>query len=98
MRERDAQRHGWTQPDGQKKPPGGGIGAIIRKHPIAWLLGARGVVFVLLGTGAVVAGVAVASAPVATPTAETTTAPPRPTPSVLPTASRLRTCSVAASR
>jgi len=95
MRERDAQRHGTPQPDGQKKPAGGGIGAIIRKHPLAWLLGALGVVFVLLGTGAVFAGVAVASAPVATPTAETTTAPPRPTPSVVPTASRLRTCSVA---
>lgn len=72
-----------------------GLAALIAKHPLAWLLGALGVVFVLLGTGAVFAGVAVASAPVAAPTTAPTTAPPRPTPSAVPTASRLRTCSVA---
>jgi D-alanyl-D-alanine carboxypeptidase/D-alanyl-D-alanine-endopeptidase (penicillin-binding protein 4) len=65
------------------------------KHPLAWLLGTLGVVFVLLGTGAVFAGVAVASAPVAAPTTAPTSAPPRPTPSASSTASRLRTCSVA---
>lgn len=52
--------------------------------------------FVLLGTGAVFAGMAAASAPVAAPTATATPAPPRPTPTALPTASRLRTCSVGA--
>ena len=70
--------------------------SVFRKHPLAWLLGTLGVVFVLLGTGAVFAGVAVASGPVAAaPTTAPTTAPPRPTPSAVPTASRLRTCSVA---
>lgn len=49
----------------------------------------------LLGTGAVFAGVAVASAPIAVPTTAPTTAPPRPTPSAVPAASRLRTCSIA---
>jgi D-alanyl-D-alanine carboxypeptidase/D-alanyl-D-alanine-endopeptidase (penicillin-binding protein 4) len=72
-----------------------GLSAVFHRHPLAWLLGAIGVVFVLLGTGAVFAGVAVASAPVAVPTTAATTAPPRPTPSAVPTASRLRTCSVA---
>ncbi len=49
----------------------------------------------LLGTGAVFAGVAVASAPVAAPTSAPSSAPPRPTPSASSTASRLRTCSIA---
>ncbi len=82
VRERAAQR-------------GGGLRGLIDKHPLAWLLGALGVVFVMLGTGAVFAGVAFASTPVAAPTTRPTTAPPRPTPSAPPTASRLRTCSVA---
>ena len=93
-RDRDTQRRTPQQAGGEGKP-GGGLGAVIRKHPLAWLLGALGVVFVLLGTGAVFAGVAFASAPVAAPTTAPTTAPPRPTPSATPTASRLRTCSVA---
>ena len=100
MRERAAQRgaprRAAAKPDGQNNPAGpGGLRATFAKHPLAWLLGALGVVFVLLGTGAVFAGVAVASAPVAVPTKAPTTAPPRPTPSAVPTASRLRTCSVA---
>ncbi|MEP6843583.1 MAG: D-alanyl-D-alanine carboxypeptidase [Pseudolysinimonas sp.] len=70
--------------------------SLFRTHPLALLFGALGVVFVLLGTGAVFAGVAVASARVAAaPTTAPTTAPPRATPSAAPTASRLRTCSVA---
>ncbi|HEY4152197.1 MAG TPA: D-alanyl-D-alanine carboxypeptidase [Pseudolysinimonas sp.] len=72
----------------------GGLAAVFRKHPRAWLFGALGVAFVLLGTGSVFAGMAVASSRVAAPTAAATTAPPRPTPSAIPTASRLRTCSV----
>ena len=82
---------------GGEPPKPSGVGAMFRAHPLAWLLGAIGVVFALLGTGAVFAGVAFASTPVpvAAPTTTPTTAPPRPTPSVLPTASRLRTCSVA---
>ena len=73
----------------------GGLGSVFGKHPRAWLFGALGVAFVLLGTGSVFAGMAFASSRVTAPTAAATTAPPRPTPSAIPTASRLRTCSVA---
>jgi D-alanyl-D-alanine carboxypeptidase/D-alanyl-D-alanine-endopeptidase (penicillin-binding protein 4) len=105
-RSRGASRRAALKADRQTNPSGSdessatesgatGLRAVFRRHPLAWLLGAIGVVFVLLGTGAVFAGVAVASAPVTVPTTAATTAPPRPTPSALPTASRLRTCSVA---
>ena len=94
--QRGAPRRPAAEPGGENDSAGpGGLRATFAKHPLAWLLGALGVVFVLLGTGAVFAGVAVASAPVAVPTKAPTTAPPRPTPSAVPTASRLRTCSVA---
>jgi D-alanyl-D-alanine carboxypeptidase/D-alanyl-D-alanine-endopeptidase (penicillin-binding protein 4) len=65
---------------------------------MAWLLSALAVVFLILGTGAVFAGVAVASSrPVAVPTTPPpTTAPPRPTPTTSAPPSRVRTCSVAA--
>ena len=66
---------------------------------MAWLLSALAVVFLLLGTGAVFAGMAVASSsskPLAVPTTKPSTAPARPTPSASPTPSRVRTCSVAA--
>jgi D-alanyl-D-alanine carboxypeptidase/D-alanyl-D-alanine-endopeptidase (penicillin-binding protein 4) len=103
---REARDKAAAKPDRRKNPAGSdgsgatessatGLRATFAKHPLAWLLGALGVVFVLLGTGAVFAGVAVASAPVAVPTKAPTTAPPRPTPSAVPAASRLRTCSVA---
>jgi D-alanyl-D-alanine carboxypeptidase/D-alanyl-D-alanine-endopeptidase (penicillin-binding protein 4) len=75
----------------------GGIGALLRKHPVAWLVSAGAVVFVLLGTGSVFAGVAWASrsdaAPVTSPTE--TEEPPRAVSDQAATASRLRTCSVA---
>ena len=90
-----SRREAREKADTAANPVRGGLGAVFRKHPLAWLLGAIGAVFVLLGTGAVFAGMAVASAPVAAPTGAASTAPPRPTPSALPTASRLRTCSVA---
>ncbi|MEO6116112.1 MAG: D-alanyl-D-alanine carboxypeptidase, partial [Pseudolysinimonas sp.] len=93
--QRGSRRREVTGPEAEQNPAGGGMSALFRKHPLGWLLGALGVVFVLLGTGAVFAGVAVASAPVAVPTTAATTAPPRPTPTAVPTASRLRTCSVA---
>jgi D-alanyl-D-alanine carboxypeptidase/D-alanyl-D-alanine-endopeptidase (penicillin-binding protein 4) len=68
-----------------------------RRHPVAWLTAALSVVFVLLGTGAIFAGMAVAAPkPVVTPTPKVSTAPPRPTPTASPAASRVRTCSVAA--
>lgn len=77
----------------------GGIGAMIRKHPTAWLAGALGLAFLLLGTGAVVAGIAVGSggsqaaiATTPTPTVE----PPRTLPGTIAAPSRLRTCSVVA--
>lgn len=96
-RARDEESRAAASPSGRNSPAGPkpGVAAIFRKHPLAWLLGALAVVFVLLGTGAVFAGVAVASAPVATPTASPSTAPPRPTPSASSAASRLRTCSIA---
>ena len=72
--------------------------AAFAKHPKAWLFSALAVVFVLLGTGAVFAGVASGStgavAPISTPTASTP--PPRPTPTPVNTATALRTCSISA--
>ncbi len=75
-----------------------GFVAVLRTHPMAWLLSATAVVFLLLATGAVFAGMAVATTrpiAVAKP-AKPSTPAPRPTPSVSPTPSRVRTCSVAA--
>jgi D-alanyl-D-alanine carboxypeptidase/D-alanyl-D-alanine-endopeptidase (penicillin-binding protein 4) len=68
----------------------------VRKHPTAWLASVLGVVFVLLGTGAVFAGVAAGTvpAPTQTPTPTATPEPPRTVPTAVPEASRLRTCSV----
>ncbi|MHC5795158.1 D-alanyl-D-alanine carboxypeptidase/D-alanyl-D-alanine endopeptidase [Lacisediminihabitans sp. FW035] len=82
----------------------GGIFALIAKHPNAWLFSALGVVFALLATGSIVAGVAVgsstadASAPgtAAGPSATPTPTPTRPVPAVIAAATRLRTCSVTA--
>ncbi|MDZ4045980.1 MAG: hypothetical protein U1E32_09415, partial [Rhodoglobus sp.] len=76
-------------------PKSGGLAALIRKHPNAWLAGALGVAFMLLGTGAVFAGIASGSrTPESAPVVEATI-PPRPQPSTIPAASHLRTCSVA---
>ncbi len=71
----------------------------IRSHPTAWLIGALSVLFVVLGTGAVFAGISTGSGPasaavVATPSpTPTETARPLPASQVGP--SRIRTCSVA---
>ena len=87
-----------------------GLGALIAKHPTAWLSGALAVAFLLLGTGAVYAGASSGSAqtPAATatngkggdaeasPEPTPTVEPPRPVPDPVPAASRLRTCSIAA--
>lgn len=81
--------------DGQA--PRSGIAGAFRRHPAAWIVGAAALAFVLLGTGAVYAGVAYGrtlTAPEPTPTPRATT-PPRPTPTTTVTASRLRTCSIA---
>lgn len=72
-----------------------GIGALFAKHPTAWLVGAIGVVFVLLGTGALFAGISVGSAAAVVPTATPTPEPPRAVPDGDLVASRLRTCSIA---
>jgi D-alanyl-D-alanine carboxypeptidase/D-alanyl-D-alanine-endopeptidase (penicillin-binding protein 4) len=77
---------------GAAKPRG--IGALFAKHPTAWLTGAIAVVFVLLGTGAVFAGVSVGSAAAVLPTATPTPDPPRDVPEGDLVASRLRTCSI----
>lgn len=74
----------------------GGIGALVAKHPTAWLTGALALVFVLLGTGAVFAGVAVGSAAAPMPTPTASPSPTRDVPADALAASRLRTCSVSA--
>ncbi len=76
-----------------------GMGAFVRKHPRAVLTTALSVAFLLLGSGAVFAGIAVGSAqasPVPVPTVTETPEPdPRPLPGAIADPSRLRTCSVA---
>lgn len=81
--------------------PSGLLGAIAR-HPQAWLFSALAVLFVLLGTGAVFAGISVGSpSAAAAPDVKTssspkaTTPPPRPVPGSTAAATRLRTCSIA---
>jgi D-alanyl-D-alanine carboxypeptidase/D-alanyl-D-alanine-endopeptidase (penicillin-binding protein 4) len=81
--------------------------ALSRRHRTTVLVAAGAVIFALLGTGAVFAGAATGaatgaagsasvSASAATPTPTATTPPPRPVPGAATTASRLRSCSVAA--
>jgi D-alanyl-D-alanine carboxypeptidase/D-alanyl-D-alanine-endopeptidase (penicillin-binding protein 4) len=72
-----------------------GIGALFAAHRTAWVAGAAAVVFALLGTGAVFAGVTVGSAQAVVPTATPTPEPPRDLPDGDLVASRLRTCSIA---
>ncbi len=78
------------------KPASGGIGAIIARHPNAWLAGALGVAFLLMATAAVFAGISVGSNSSEAAPVPTETIDPRPQPSAFPAATRLRTCSVAA--
>ena len=80
--------------NGNPLAPKGGVMTAIRKHPSAWLFSTLGVVFVLLGTGAVFAGVALGSTPQATPTPGVTQLPPRPQPTAAAVIAQLRTCSV----
>jgi len=85
--------------DGQPAPAAktGGIAAMLRKHPVAWIASAGAVVFVLLGTGSIFAGVAWASQSGSAPAAGATETakPPRPVSDQPVTTNRLRTCSVA---
>lgn len=72
-----------------------GIFATLAQHPRAVLFTSLAVVFVLLGTGAVFAGVAFGSTgPAPAVVAVATTPPPRPTPTPATTATALRTCSI----
>ncbi len=76
----------------------GGIGALLRKHPVAWMVGAGAVAFALLGTGSVFAGVAWASRdlPSASASPDATQGPTRAVPGTIAGPTRMRTCSVAA--
>jgi serine-type D-Ala-D-Ala carboxypeptidase/endopeptidase (penicillin-binding protein 4) len=73
-----------------------GIAALFANHRTAWLVGAGAIVFVLLGSGAVFAGVSVGSAAAPAPSATPTVEPLRDLPEGDLAASRLRTCSIAA--
>jgi len=70
--------------------------AVIAKHPTAWLFSALGVVFLLLATGALFAGIASGSGKAeAVPLPTESAPPPRPQPSAVPAGTHLRTCSIA---
>jgi serine-type D-Ala-D-Ala carboxypeptidase/endopeptidase (penicillin-binding protein 4) len=74
----------------------GGLGGFIAKHPAAWLAATLGVVFLMLGTGAVLAGAAVGNNGLAAGASPSNSAQAgRAKPPDIPAASHLRTCSVA---
>ncbi len=85
----------------KRKSVFGGFADAVARHPNAWMYSALGVIFLLLGTGSVFAGVAVgsaASAPVpvtSTPTPDPTPDPTRDAPATPIPATALRTCSIA---
>jgi D-alanyl-D-alanine carboxypeptidase/D-alanyl-D-alanine-endopeptidase (penicillin-binding protein 4) len=79
--------------NGQPIAPKGGIMAMVRKHPTRWLIGTLGVAFLMLGTGAIFAGVAYGSTSAAPDPGETQVAA-RPQPAMQPATAALRTCSV----
>lgn len=75
--------------------PKGGIRAIIAQHPRVWLFSAIGVVFLLLATGSLFAGIAAGSGRVeAVPLPTDSAPPPRTQPTAVPAGSHLRTCSI----
>ena len=78
-----------------KAPSTGGLRALIAKHPTVWLFSALGVVFLLLATGALFAGIASGSGKAeAVPLPTESAPPPRPQPSAVPAGTHLRTCSI----
>jgi serine-type D-Ala-D-Ala carboxypeptidase/endopeptidase (penicillin-binding protein 4) len=85
-----------TPNDDPNAPKPTGIAALFANHRTAWLVGAGAIVFVLLGSGAVFAGVSVGSAAEPEPSPTPTVEPLRDLPDGELTASRLRTCSIAA--
>ena len=81
----------------QKPAARAGIRALVAKHPTAWLAATIGVVFLMLGTGAIFAGIASGSSrAVEVPVPTESEVPPRPQPSAIPAGTHLRTCSIAA--
>jgi serine-type D-Ala-D-Ala carboxypeptidase/endopeptidase (penicillin-binding protein 4) len=78
----------------QAAQPARGLRGVISRNPRAWLAGAIAVGFVVLGSGAVVAGAVVGDSSAAPIDGVGTVADGRPTPQQLPEATRLRTCSV----
>ena len=77
-----------------RKPSSGGLRGLVAKHPTAWLASVLGVVFLLLATGAVFAGISAGSGGASAVTPTESNAPPRVQPSAIPAGSILRTCSV----
>ena len=76
--------------------PVAGIRALIAKHPTAWLAATLAVIFLMLATSALFAGIAVgSSSSEAAPLPTESSAPPRTQPSAVPAASVIRTCSIA---
>lgn len=74
-----------------------GAGGFFAKHSTALLASSLGVVFLLLGTGAVFAGAAFGdSSPEPEPTTSAVVVSGRAVPETIPAASRLRTCNVSA--
>lgn len=92
--------HSASKSTGDSARPNG-VAAIIARHPKAWLASALGVAFLLMGTGAVFAGVATGApaptqaAPMPSPSASA--AAPRLVPETIPAAHRVGTCSIAGS-
>lgn len=98
--------NGAGQKGGSRKGGSGGAGSagdgpsgfrgVISRHPNAWMYSALGVIFLLLGTGAVFAGVAMGAVePVAAVTTDTPAPiPPRAFPTAVPTPAALRTCTI----
>jgi D-alanyl-D-alanine carboxypeptidase/D-alanyl-D-alanine-endopeptidase (penicillin-binding protein 4) len=77
-------------------PDRGGVGGFFVKHSTILVASSLGVVFLLLGTGAVFAGAAFGDSSAAPePTASAVIDDKRATPDSIPVASRLRTCTVA---
>lgn len=89
-------RRGKKRPRDPDAPKPSGIGALFANHRTGWLIGAGAVVFMLLGSGAVFAGVSVGSAAAPMPSPTPTEEPARDLPEADLAASRLRTCSIAA--
>lgn len=84
--------------DEQSTSRRGGLLAAIRAHPTTWIISGLSVLFVVLGTGAVFAGISAGSTTsvaAVVPSAAATIPPPRPVPTSEVAASRIRTCSVA---